>query len=143
LRGLRRYIRDRRGNITTMVALLIIPLVGVLGLATETANWYTIHRSAQNAADSAVLAAAQNGIANSGGTTYITEGRSVATNFGFTNGANSTTVTPVNGQACPAPLTGSGCYKVTVSRNVPISMLKIVGYTGTGGSGTQAIVLVP
>lgn len=138
-RGLRRYLRDRRGNISTMVALLILPLVGVMGLATETGNWYLIHRSMQNAADSAVVAAAQNGVINSGGTTYIDEGRSVSSNFGFTNGANSTVVTPVNGQACPSPLTGSGCYKVTITRNVPISMLRVVGYTGTGGSGSQTI----
>jgi Flp pilus assembly protein TadG len=138
-RGLCRYLRDRRGNISTMVALLILPLVGVMGLATETGNWYLIHRSMQNAADSAVLAAAQNGTINPGGATYLTEGRSVSSNFGFTNGANSTVVTPVNGQACPAPLAGSGCYKVTIIRDVPISMLRVVGYTGTAGSGSQTI----
>jgi len=94
LRGLRRYVRDRRGNISTMVALLIIPLVGVMGLATETANWYTIHRGAQNAADAAAIAAAQNGLINPGGTTYITEGRSVAASLGFTHGVSSTIFSP-------------------------------------------------
>src|SRR2546426_1128279 len=118
-RRLGRFARDRRGNISAMVALLIVPLVGVMGIATETGNWYLIQRAEQNAADSAVLAAAQNGIF--GGTSYATEGRSVASNLGFTDGTNFTTVTPVNGQTCPAPLTGSNCYKVTVTRTVPVN----------------------
>jgi Flp pilus assembly protein TadG len=65
---LRRYGRDRRGNISSVVALLIIPLVGVIGIATETGNWFLIQRSAQNAADSAVLAAGQNDYINPSGT---------------------------------------------------------------------------
>jgi Flp pilus assembly protein TadG len=141
-RWLGRYGRDRSGNISTMVALLIVPLVGVLGIATETGNWYAIQRAAQNAADSAVLSAAQNGSINPSGTTYITEARSVSSNLGFTNGANSTTVTPVNNQPCPAPGTGNSCYKVTVSRDVPVRLLGIVGYSGTGGSGNQTVTAV-
>jgi Flp pilus assembly protein TadG len=137
---LRRYLRDRRGNIAALTALLVVPIVGVMGMATEAGNWYLIQRAEQNAADSAVLAAAQNGIINSGGTTYITEGLAVASKLGFTNGANSTTVTPVNGQTCPAPLVGSICYKVTISRDVTVSLTRIVGYDGTNGSGAQTIV---
>jgi len=136
---LRRYGRDRRGNISSVVALLIIPLAGVIGIATETGNWFLIQRSAQNAADSAVLAAGQNDYINPSGTSYIAEGRSVASNFGFVNGASSTTVTPQKSQPCPLPLTGSNCYKVTITRSVPISLTRIVGYSGTGGTNTQSI----
>ena len=83
-RWLGRYGRDRRGNISTLVALLIVPLVGVMGIATETGNWFLMQRSMQNAADSAVLAAATNAtgtqpVANQ---TYVQEGRAVATKFG-------------------------------------------------------------
>ena len=137
--GLRRFVRDRRGNITAMMALLIVPLVGLMGLATETGSWYMIHRGAQNAADAAVLAAGQNGHINAGGITYIDEGRQVATKFGFVHGAPGTNVSVVKSQACPAPLAGPRCYRVTVSRNVPISLVKILGYSGTGGSGLQNI----
>jgi len=136
---LKRFSRSRRGNVSVMVAILIIPLVGILGTATEAGNWYAIQRSEQNAADSAVLAAAQNGIHNPSGTTYISEAGTVATNFGYTNSVNNTTVTTLNNQTCPAPATGSACYKVTISRNVPLSMLKVLGYSGTGGSGNQAV----
>jgi len=138
-RWLGRYGRDRRGNVATLVALLIIPLAGILGVATEAGNWYAVNRGAQNAADSAVIAAAQNGTINSGGTTYITEARSVSSNFGFIDGANSTTVTPVNNQPCPAPATGSSCYKVTVSRVLPVNLLRVVGYSATQTVTASAI----
>ena len=36
------------------------------------------------------------------------------------------------------PATGSGCYKVTISRNVPLTMLKVLGYSGSSGSGSIA-----
>lgn len=139
-RWLGRYGRDRRGNISAMVALLIVPLVGVMGVATETGNWFLIQRSMQNAADSAVLAAGQNGNTATNGSlpSYQAEARSVAANFGFTDSVNSTTVTPVNNQTCPAPLSGSNCYMVTITRNVPVNITRIVGYTGTGG-GMQSI----
>ncbi len=137
--GLRRFVRDRRGNITAMMALLIVPLVGLMGLATETGNWYVIHRSAQNAADAAVLAAGQNGHINAGGITFRDEGKQVAANFGFVHNANNTTVLVDKSLPCPAPLAGPRCYRVIVSRNVPISLVKVLGYSGTGGSGLQNI----
>jgi Flp pilus assembly protein TadG len=142
-RLLRHYLRDRRGNIAALAALLIIPLVGVMGVATEASNWFLVQRSMQNAADTAVVAAAQNDSAVSGGTaTYAKEARSVAARYGFTDGGvNNTTVTPSKNVACPAPLAANGnaCYQVTISRNEPIYLTKIVGYTGTGGAGVQTV----
>jgi Flp pilus assembly protein TadG len=131
-----RYVRDRRGNIAAIAALLIVPLVGVMGMATEASSWFLVQRGMQNAADSAVVAAGQNAMINTSGTTYITEGRSVTTKLGFTNGANDTTVNVTKSEACPAPLTGSNCYKVVINRNVPIYMTRLVGYTGTVAMGT-------
>jgi Flp pilus assembly protein TadG len=133
---LRRYFHDRRGSIATITVLLIVPLTAILGLATESGTWYLIQRSEQNAADSAVLAAAQNGIINTSGTTYINEGKQVALNFGYA----ASEVTPVNGQTCPAPYSGSGCYKVTISRSVQVNLPRLVGYRGTNGSGSQTVI---
>ncbi len=136
---MRHYARSRRGNIAALTALLIVPLVGVLGLATETSSWFLIQRSMQNAADTAVVAAALNDSAVSGGTTtYSNEARSVAASYGFTNGINDTTVTPAKNVACPAPLVANGnaCYRVTISQNVPIYLTQIVGYNGTVAMNT-------
>jgi len=139
---LRRYVRSRRGNISLLVALLAVPLAGVMGMATEAGGWYLTQRAAQNAADSAVLAAGQNDLANAtptSSTAYINEGRAVATNLGFSNGTASGMTTAVNvfkNQTCPAPLSGSVCYKVTITRTVPVYLPQVVGYSGTSGSQT-------
>jgi len=128
-----RYGRDRRGNISTMVALLIVPLVGVMGVATESGNWFAIQRSAQNAADSAVIAAATNAsgtkaVANQ---SYVTEGRSVATKFGFTHNANSTTVAVTYPDNSVPTKCSSKCYAVTITRSVPVYMNRIIGWGAT------------
>lgn len=43
-----------------MVALLIVPIAAMLSLAGEVSGWYLMERAAQNAADSAAIAAANN-----------------------------------------------------------------------------------
>ena len=147
-RWLSRYGRDRRGNIAALTAALIIPLIGIMGLATETGSWFLIQRAEQNAADSAVLATGENWLF--GGVNYIAEGQSNAAKFGFANGASCPTaspavdtscVTPAVNQACPAPYTGvTSCMTVTIAKSIPLTFSKILGYSGTGGTGKQTIV---
>ena len=138
-----RFRHDRRGNISVMVALLIVPLVAVMGIATETGNWFAIERSAQNAADSAVIAAATNasGTKAVAQQTYVTEGRSVATKFGFTNGANNTTVTvnyPDN--SVPAKCS-SKCYAVTITRSVPVYLNRVIGWGASQTLVAKAVAI--
>jgi len=59
--SVRRFLRSRRGNIAALTALLIIPLAALMGMATEGGGWFLAQRAAQNAADSAAIAAATNG----------------------------------------------------------------------------------
>lgn len=119
-------VTSESGAVSPLMALLLIPLIGVIGLTTETASWQLFARSMQNAADTAALTAA----ANNNPATYASEARAVATRYGFTSGVNNVTVTPLNNQPCPAPSTQTNCYRVTISRNVPISLVRVVGYQG-------------
>jgi len=128
--SMRRFLRSRRGNIAALTALLIIPLAALMGMATESGSWFLIQRAAQNAADSAAVAAATNNNVANLGTDY-SEAYSVAGNYGFTNGTNNTTIIPQRGQPCPSPMAGTNCYKVTISRNVPIYLIRLVGYNGS------------
>jgi Flp pilus assembly protein TadG len=135
------YVSDRRGNMAAVFALLAIPLIGALSLAGEASSWFLINRAAQNAADSAALAAAANddtSTCTGGCPAWNSEALSVAANSGFTNGTNNTTVTAINNAACPSG-GASNCYKVTVTKKVPLYLVGAVGYTGTGGSGLQTI----
>lgn len=136
-----RLVRDRRGNIAAMTALLLIPLAGIMGMAVEGSGWLLIYRAEQNAADSAALAAATNG-GNGGTTTALQlEAQSVASSYGFADGLNNTTVSvpaPTT-YASVTPCATTSCYRVTITKSVPIFLLRAVGYSGTNGNGLQTI----
>ena len=135
-----------------MVALTLVPLVGMFGMATEASSWYLVQRAAQNAADAAVMAAASNNCDPSAtchttqlSPSYADEALAVAAKYNFTNGANNATVAALDGVTCPAPSTATNCYKVTVTKLMPISLLQIVGYKGdatVGGYSAQTIKAV-
>jgi Flp pilus assembly protein TadG len=134
-----KYLRSRRGNIAAMTALLTVPICGMIGLAVEATNWYLVQRGAQNAADSAAIAAAINGSLGGSNTSYTTEAQSVAAQYGFT--ASNSTVAVTYGTFAYVPdCVSTNCYKVTITRTVPIYFLRAVGYNGTGGSGRQTVV---
>lgn len=152
----RRFRKDRRANVAVIFALALVPTLGVFGLGSEGSYWLLTQRAEQNAADAAVMAAAQAGQADAGLTTlsgnacaggtncYQYEGKAVATNYGFTQGTNSVTaVTVLNNQTCPnastAVTAGVKCYKVTITKTVPLYFVRAVGYRGTNGSNLQTI----
>lgn len=131
------FVRDRRGNIGPLVALMLVPLIGIIGVASETGSWFMVQRNMQNAADSAALAAATNA-----GTNYAIEAKSVSASYGFTDGANNTTVAVTNTDNTIPAVCGGGCYKVTITRNIPIFLTRIVGYNGSvalGGGRAQTV----
>jgi len=126
---------DSSGNVTPIIAILLVPLVGVMGLAVETSNWYLTQRNMQHAADSAAMAAAISNVAT-GDQDYL-EARAVAANFGYVDGAQNVTVTPLRGQTCPVPQqAASDCYKVTITKNLAINLVRLVGYQGDVAMGS-------
>jgi Flp pilus assembly protein TadG len=126
--------RDRRGNVTVMMAFLLPPLLGALGLGFEIGNWFMITRAMLNAADSAAVAAATNGSSN-----YAAEAKAVAAQYGFVDGSNTVTVTASNAAACPAG--GNTCYSVTITQSVSLFLSQMIGYAGNttlnGGPAQQ------
>jgi hypothetical protein len=120
---LHRLREDRRGTVSVIMGLLIVPLVGALGVGFEVSNWYMNGRAMQNAADAAVLAAATNGGAN-----YDVEARAVAAQYGFVDGVNSISIAASNAAPCPAG--GNNCYSVAISGAVPLLVSQVVGYQG-------------
>ena len=145
--GVRRYLRNQRGNIAALTALLILPLAALLGMATEGGSWFLITRAMQNAADSAVIAAATNGGNATSGTDYVNEGKAIAASYGFVNGSNQATVTvPAPAKyASVASCAASNCYQVTVTKTVPLYITQLIGFTGNtagGAAGGQKLSAV-
>src|SRR6516225_6411353 len=130
-----RIAAKRRGNVTILAGLLMLPLVGAMGVGFEITNWYMTKRAMQNAADAAVIAASTNGGAN-----YATEARAVAAQYGFVNGSNNVTVTASNTAACPGG--GNTCYSVTITESVPLYLSRVVGFAGNttiGGAAANSL----
>jgi Flp pilus assembly protein TadG len=115
--------RDRRGNVTVLMAFLLPPVIGTFGVGFEVANWYLITRSMQNAADSAAVAASTNGSGS-----YATEASAVAAQYGFVNGVNHVTVAASNTAACPGG--GTNCYSVTITQTLSLFLAQTIGYSG-------------
>lgn len=137
LRRLLGFTSDAQGSVSPMLTLMLIPLIGMLGMATEASSWFFAHRSMQAAADAAAMAAATNGCdaanadcADAMTPSFDVEARSVATKFGYTTGTANTTVTAINTARCPAPATTSDCYQVTIRRLMPLNLTRIVGFNG-------------
>lgn len=136
------FLKSSRGNIGPLTALLLVPIIAMLGVGTEFASWYLVHRAEQNAADSAAVSAATNNA--NGGTGFTTEAQSVASSYGFTNGSNDTTVSVTLAKFASVPAcTTKNCYGVKITKNVPMYLLPIVGYNGdVTGKTQQSIVAV-
>jgi len=141
LRRLCGVLRERGGSVSPLLTIMLVPMIAAMGMATESSSWFFVQRAAQNAADAAVLAAASNDNAATN-PTYIQEAQGVATQYGFTDSAANATVTAVNNATCPAPSAATNCYKVTVTKKVPIALTTLVGYNGNTDISGQPAVLV-
>jgi len=147
LKGIwQRFRAERAGGVSPLLALMLIPMIGAMAIATETTTWYITSRAAQNAADSAVLAAARNGCSMSSTcatATYSDEATAVAGKYGFISGSNNVTITTVNAVNCPNLTPAeSDCYKVTIVKKVPIYLARLVGYSGDDVVGSTRVKTV-
>jgi len=122
-RFLRDFCKGRGGNIAIASALLAPVVIGTFGVGTEVTSWYSVQRKMQNAADSAVSAAATNG-----STSFADEARAVTRTYGFIDGQAGVVVTALEDQPCPSG--ASDCYKVTVRKSVPLLLAQVVGFRG-------------
>jgi Flp pilus assembly protein TadG len=143
-----RYVRDRRGTISPILAMGLVPFIGALAIAIEGSNWWLTQRAAQNAADSAAIAGAINGT-NTGVTSCLSatgdpcyEAKAVTAQYGFADGSNNVTVTPATNITCPSPLAATNCVRVIITKKLPIYLLNVVGFSGDttiGGRYYQTI----
>jgi hypothetical protein len=150
LRRLWGMLAERRGAVSTIMTLMLVPMVGAIGMATETSGWFFMQRAAQNAADAAVMAAASNGCdpaaacaaSPSLSPTYVQEAKAMSASYGFADGASNAAVTAVDTATCPSPSVATNCYKVTITKKVPIALTTLVGYNGTTTVNGEPAVLV-
>lgn len=143
--ALGRLVRSRRGNISPIMALMLVPVIGSFGFAAEASRWFVSQRGAQNAVDAAVIAAARNNCAATDAChtvgllpTYDSEAKSVTKEFGFTH--NGADVDVATSNAWPCPGGGNDCFSVLMTLKSPVYLLRITGFNGdtTAASGQPA-----
>jgi Flp pilus assembly protein TadG len=111
-----RALADARlGSMTIVLAIALPVLLGIVGVAAESAVWFELKRRAQTAADAAAVAGAIQR-ARGDSTNVLTSAKRAATQNGFTHGASSTTVTvnypPTSGAYAGQP----DAVEVSISR---------------------------
>ncbi len=120
-----RFLRDSRGNLAVLSAVMMTSLVGVAGLVTDYGNGLLNRLEDQRVADVAALGAATV-YAETSSTTAM---KTAAANLAALNGIASSQVTA---NVVPSPIgDGAQTIEVTVQSSVPISLSKILTSSST------------
>jgi Flp pilus assembly protein TadG len=119
------FAQDRSGAATLTLALTFTMLVGFAALGTEVAEWYSIRRTMQGAADSAAYSATLakwNGASTSA---YTSEAKSVTASYGFTDEVAGAIITVNSPPASGSHTTDSNAVEVLISRPQPLQLARM------------------
>lgn len=137
---LARLRQDKAGNVFAMTAAAVFPMIGVVGGAIDASRMYMVRSRLQAACDSAVLAG-RKAMTTSSYSSTGTEGlRAKAMfDFNFQNKDYQTTGTAFNATA-----DGNGKLNGTATTTIPMTMMKVFGYSQQVASVTcSADVQIP
>jgi Flp pilus assembly protein TadG len=139
--ALAREIRDsREGAVAIHMALIFIPMLGMVGLATDIGFVLDKHRQMQLGADVAAYSAT---IAKStNNPTVTTQANAVAGQAGFVNGANSVTITvnnpPVSPPANATDAADPTAVQVIITQPQTLPLVSLL-YSGAFTLSVQAV----
>ena len=105
---LRDLAADCNGAAAVMLALALSTVLGLAGLGTEVAAWYTAKQTMQGATDAAAFTAVTARSAGASVAQLTTEAKSITSKYAFTDGTAGVTVTVNN-----PPLSGAYAGKST------------------------------
>jgi Putative Flp pilus-assembly TadE/G-like len=115
------------GQVLVIVAIGLVVLLAFAALATDVGLLYVNRRQMQTAADAAAIAGS-NALLSSQSSSYQSAAQEVATLNGFTSGQDNVTVTVGAPANPPNPTTGQ-YVQATITRNVPVYFLSVLGYS--------------
>lgn len=145
---LNRFRRDQRGNIAVIFGIACIPLISAVGCAIDYSEATRMKAKLQSAADAAAVASiSQNSpgwlaASTMTGNGEVTAAETAATNIfnGNITGANNSLFT-LNSKTTTATVTKTGptlTSTVTFSANVPVTFMKVLGYTQLTVTGSSS-----
>jgi Flp pilus assembly protein TadG len=107
---------DSGGAAAVALAISLAGIVGVAGLATEAAAWYTTRQTMQGAADAAAYTAITAKSAGASNTQIATEAQTIAASYNFTVGSGGVTVAVNSPPTWGSHTTDSNAVEVIISR---------------------------
>ncbi len=113
-----RYIGDHHGAVAVLIALAIVPLIGIVGIATDTARGYMFKAKLQQAVDAAALAGGR-GIEDADRDDDIREYFTANIPAGYLGATIPVPDIVVDEEV--------GLVTVTASASVPTSLMKVLG----------------
>jgi hypothetical protein len=112
---------DESGAVAFIFALTATVVIAGLGLGIDVGVWHRTDRNLQNGADAAAVAAARNGTSS-----YQSEAKAVAAQYGLVDGSGGVTVTALDNQTCPNGQTN--CYSVNIAMSAaPQFFSQVIG----------------
>jgi Flp pilus assembly protein TadG len=124
-------LRDERGAMALLFGLLLVPLIGFMGLAVDTARAYAVRSQLQSSLDAAALA---------GGHMFALTGRDDAMRAYF---AQNLSTTRYGATASPLSITedaAAGTLTVTATATMPMLFVKFLGINSIDvGSEVQVL----
>jgi hypothetical protein len=134
-------VEDRSGAATLTLALTFTLLVGFAALGTEVAEWYSIRRTMQGAADSAAYSAATAKWNGATTAAYTSEGKSVTASYGFTDEVAGAVVTVNSPPASGSHTADANAVEVLISRPQPLQLARMF-LSGPPTLNTRAVATV-
>jgi Putative Flp pilus-assembly TadE/G-like len=128
----RRVLKSQHGQVILFTALLIIPILGMVGIATDSGYLFFTRRAMQTAADSAALAGSFDQANNASTTeaTVIAAAKADSKTNGFEDGVDNVTVT-VHTPPTSGSFTDADYVEVIIQKTVPTVFLKMLSLIGT------------
>jgi len=120
--GVRKLLRDQRGNMMFLTAAAVVPLIGIVGSAVDIGRAYMAELRLQQACDAGVLAGRR---AMSGGTytTYAQGEANKMFNFNYPSGQYESTNVTFNSVA-----QGTSTVNGTATARLPTALMQVFGF---------------
>ncbi|SPE38328.1 conserved exported hypothetical protein [Candidatus Sulfopaludibacter sp. SbA6] len=122
----KRTKQSRRGFVLITAILAMVPLLAFLGLAVDVGYLEYQKARMQTAADAAALGGVQE-LRMNGSSTVVSAAKADSALNGFTDGANSVTVTVHNPPATGYYTSDSTAMEVNISQSIPTFFMELVG----------------
>lgn len=121
-----RMLRAQRGQAIVLIALMLVALIGMLGMAVDGGGLFFLYRATQNASDAAVVSATYALCTNANEDDIRAAGLAAARANGFTNDGVNNTVT-VNYPPTSGRSSGDTDFvEVLISANKPPYFIQVV-----------------